>query len=73
MGSIKINNLVKKIYTKIKSIPYLPKTDTNDQSISSKTPDIIEKTSPINTSNILQQLEQIQTTIQPAEDELNFT
>ncbi|MGD9107782.1 MAG: hypothetical protein PVI75_01245 [Gammaproteobacteria bacterium] len=73
MSSKKINNLIKKIYTKIKSTSYLPKTDTNNQPTSDKKPNITEKTSPTNTSNILKQLEQIQTTMQTTEDELSFT
>ena len=59
MSSPKINNLVKKIYTKIKPTPRQPKTDTNNQPIADKTPGVAEKTSPTNTSNILRQLEQI--------------
>ena len=69
MGSTKINNLVKKIYTKIKARPCLPKSNTSNQSGYEQISNIAEKTSPISTSNILQQLEQIQSN----EDELSFT
>lgn len=73
MSATKINKLAKKIYKKIRRTPNMSKIKTTDQATSDKNLNSTEKTSPINTLNILQRLEQMQTTIQPIEDELSFT
>lgn len=73
MSTAKISKLAKKIYRKIRSASKMSKIKTTDQITSDKNLNRTEKTSPINTLNILQRLEQMQTTIQPTEDELSFT
>jgi len=69
----KINNLIQKICTKIKQTSRLSKTDRSCRCIDNKTACITETKSPISTSNILQQLEQIQASMQKSGDELSLT